>query len=439
VNPLAPERRAYDNRRMGHGTRSTILLTVAAGLLALVVVACGGAGGGSGTTLKILAGTVEVQASAGADFAPADDGQALREGSVVRTGSDGRAAIEWLDGSETRLDYGTTFRIATLESPIVGGTRIEGEQTTGSTYNRVVALTEQGDRFSVDTPTASAAVQGTTFAVIVEPDGSTTVIVTDSSVVVTTSQGEIVVPAGTMVTVDANGDVEGPSPIPQSILNGDWIRFNEGCDQGDCEVAIGSGDLASIEISPADATINLGESQAYGAAGFDDTGAPLGQVQAVYDLDGVPCGGSTCTPTAAGDYTVTATYGGFTATANLTVLTTGDVQVTLDWSAPVDLDLWVTDPNGDTVAYDNSVVASGGYLDRDAYALCDFSDSPPENIVWDASAPSGEYTVTVDVYDMCSASSVTFTLTVRVGGRVVLDVTDTLTSTGDQHEETFRK
>ena len=140
------------------------------------------------------------------------------------------------------------------------------------------------------------------------------------------------------------------------------------------------------------------------------------------------------------DYTITGTFGSHTATANLTVLATGDIQVTLDWTAFVDLDLWVTDPSGETIKFDNPESASGGRLDRDAYADCQFSAVPPENTVWDALAPSGEYLVTVHVYDMCGESEVAFELTVSIEGEVMLVVNDVvLTFTDETYEVTFER
>jgi uncharacterized protein YfaP (DUF2135 family) len=164
----------------------------------------------------------------------------------------------------------------------------------------------------------------------------------------------------------------------------------------------------------------------------------VGAVAATFDLDGVPCDGAVCTPTAPGDYTVTATFDDLQATGTLIVLTTGDIQVTLDWNAIVDLDLWVTDPAGETIAWDHRQSASGGSLDRDAYAGCDVSDTPPENAVWSSAAPSGEYVVTVHVFDLCGVDSTGFELTVRVGGEVVLLIDDvTLTEAGETYEASF--
>ena len=265
-------------------------------LLTLLVGACGDDDSSVNPTaiLRIQSTPVDVQ-EPGGGFAPAFDGQVLSEGAVVRTSSSGRATLEWFDGSVTRLDYDTEFRITNLQVPTaLGGSQIEADQDSGSSYNRVIELTETGGRFSVDTPTASAAVQGTTYAVIVNPDGSSSVIVTDGTVLVTGASGEeVAVEAGSMVTVDASGNVTGPVPIPDELLNSGWIQYNETCDAGTCPTSISPGAVSAIAISPVDATINEGQSQVYSAEGLDSGGNSVGQVPASYDMNGVPCDGST--------------------------------------------------------------------------------------------------------------------------------------------------
>ncbi|HSM02545.1 MAG TPA: FecR domain-containing protein [Acidimicrobiia bacterium] len=418
-------------------------LAAAIGAIALLLAACGGGSGSDVTaTLRIHVGTVEVQAGSGA-FATATDGQALSEGDAVRTGADGRASIEWPDGSVTRLDVDTTFRIEELSggSVLSPSTAIEGTQETGNSFSRVVELTETGDRFSIATPTASAAVQGTEYYVLIGAGGSGTIVVTDGAVVVTTESGEeVVVQTGQSVVVDADGNVEGPFPTTQDTLDDDWVRYNDQCDAsgGVCPTDV-PGALDRIEVVPVDATINLGESQAFTAEGFDGDGESLGTVDASFSIDEGACPDGLCTPSEPGDFVVSAEFEGLSATANLTVLATGDIQVTLDWAAFVDLDLYVTDPDGETVSWQNVGSTSGGRLDRDGYAACTTDEPPPENIVWDVTAPPGDYLVGVTVYDMCDQPSVDFELTVRIGGEIVLSETGTLTASGENYDTSFTK
>lgn len=98
---------------------------------------------------------------------------------------------------------------------------------------------------------------------------------------------------------------------------------------------------------------------------------------------------------------------------------TGDVQITLTWEASIDLDLWVEDPNGDTVYYNYTPIPSGGALDRDN-KCDDFVYGRPENIYWPSGgAPSGTYTVKVDYYEGCeSGGSVTYTVRTVIQGQV---------------------
>ena len=93
---------------------------------------------------------------------------------------------------------------------------------------------------------------------------------------------------------------------------------------------------------------------------------------------------------------------------------TGDVQVTLTWhnADAIDLDLWVTEPNGDVCFYGNNPTTTGGTLDRDN--LCsNYINGRPENIFWD-SAPSGEYIVQVDWFSDCSNVMTSQSYDVRV-------------------------
>src|SRR5262245_7201775 len=125
-------------------------------------------------TLHPSTGVVEVQEKGSEAFRPGTEGESLHEGDTVRTGLDGRASIEYFDGSETRLDHGTTFTVVTLET-LDNDERskvIRAEQRDGSSYNRVAELTDSESRFEVDTPTATASVQGTVYALIVN-DGAT--------------------------------------------------------------------------------------------------------------------------------------------------------------------------------------------------------------------------------------------------------------------------
>jgi len=107
-----------------------------------------------------------------------------------------------------------------------------------------------------------------------------------------------------------------------------------------------------------------------------------------------------------------------------TDLGTGDVQVTLLWSAAADLDLKVRDPEGYSIDYSTRESPTGGTLDRDANRGCgEHVQDPVENIFWPpGEAPRGDYSVQVTLYLDCGAPTpIDFILIVKVDGRILLN------------------
>lgn len=106
------------------------------------------------------------------------------------------------------------------------------------------------------------------------------------------------------------------------------------------------------------------------------------------------------------------------------VVSTGRIQVTLVWDNDNDMDLYVTEPTGREISYnDPGPTEAGGYLDRDDnVGVCgrDPETGGVENTVWEdaATPPPGGYTVTVDRYNSCGSAE-HWTLEVRIGGELV--------------------
>ena len=95
----------------------------------------------------------------------------------------------------------------------------------------------------------------------------------------------------------------------------------------------------------------------------------------------------------------------------------------------VDLDLYVEDPSGEVIYYENPWSYSGGELDVDC--LCgDCIQGPNENIFWptDGSAPRGTYKYWVHYYGSCNGDSQSSNFTLRVieNGQVMETKTGTL-------------
>jgi hypothetical protein len=127
------------------------------------------------------------------------------------------------------------------------------------------------------------------------------------------------------------------------------------------------------------------------------------------------------------------------STSNTPELGTGDIQVTLRWATTDDLDLAVTDPSGNVVAYYNPAVPSGGQLDVDANAGCfsDASQTPIENIFWPPTeAPQGNYTIEVNLFTRCASTTapIQFEITLLVQGN-----TETISGTVDDQNQIFTR
>jgi hypothetical protein len=164
------------------------------------------------------------------------------------------------------------------------------------------------------------------------------------------------------------------------------------------------------------------------AGSVPDGGAPS-------DAGGPSDGGIQCLHRYDAGYTpcTTGCQEGFHCTGGVCVLNGGNgpVQVTLRFDQPEDLDLHVVEPlpaGGSCEIYygdsNNPLGTSGcgakGSLDLDSNAGCSIDNVDIENVIYPSSqpAPSGTYTVRVDYYSHCSATSrVPYEVTVRANGQ----------------------
>lgn len=214
--------------RMSRRTLAILSAVVTVVLVAgLVLILAGPATAKEFATLHPLSGTVEVKKADGSGVAPGTEGQTLRPGDTVRTGPDGRAEIEYFDGSATRLDFDTTFELVELASlPEVPDSKvIDGKQTAGRTFNRVVALTDSESRFETETPNAVASVRGTKYVWWIRTDGSEECWVIEGELLVTVGDREILVGAGEGIRVSGD-EVEGPFPLTEAQLEDAFLVFN---------------------------------------------------------------------------------------------------------------------------------------------------------------------------------------------------------------------
>jgi len=80
----------------------------------------------------------------------------------------------------------------------------------------------------------------------------------------------------------------------------------------------------------------------------------------------------------------------------------GALHVALSWAVPVDLDLYVTEPGGETLYFANNPTRTGARLEQDARCGA-LGGAPVERMRFPVAAP-GRYRVGVDFIDTCGAA-----------------------------------
>ncbi len=139
---------------------------------------------------------------------------ALGLGFVVETGTQSSAIIRFADKSSLYVRENTRIRLDSISynaNTAMVDTRVRLE--TGRVESRVIPFRRSGNRFEIKTPTAVAAVRGTTFRVDFGPDHVMLSEVVEGSIKVKNDLGEQVVTKGFGTIVEP-----GKPPLPPETL-----------------------------------------------------------------------------------------------------------------------------------------------------------------------------------------------------------------------------
>jgi hypothetical protein len=101
---------------------------------------------------------------------------------------------------------------------------------------------------------------------------------------------------------------------------------------------------------------------------------------------------------------------------------TGQLQVSLSWDQPNDLDLHLVEPNGEEIYYSNDYSVNGGVLDLDSNPDCYIDGVQNENITYsdESTVETGTYTVRIDLYSACLVTARTnYIVTARLNGELI--------------------
>lgn len=215
--------------------RKPLLIGVLVGVLALLmalVVVLSPSNASALASVEVLEERVSARTMSGGSFRPLSSSTSFSEGAAFRTDRTGMAAIEYFDGSLTRIGPETEYELVTLED---GDDRaIVGELEIGRTFHRVAELSGSRDRFEVRTANAVAAVRGTEFLVICEQRGVCEIGVVEGVVeAVSRTTGErILLSAGQELTVSADGSLSEVRPLD---LTDAWLILNFELDDVDLD------------------------------------------------------------------------------------------------------------------------------------------------------------------------------------------------------------
>ncbi len=209
-------------------TCRTIFLTASLSALVLSSPACGGPSATAETTpavtnptednestaltiLSIAEGTVLVMRPGETDWISGEAGMTLDEDYKIKTGGGGHATVTFFEGSTIELEAGTEVSLAELA---IDGTanHITVVQGLGNTISRVKKLVDPASSYEVETAAAIAAVRGTTLSVSVSSNGTTVVGNIDGLVSVTAQGVEVILPEGTISTVEPGEPPAPPEP-----------------------------------------------------------------------------------------------------------------------------------------------------------------------------------------------------------------------------------
>ncbi|TMB87531.1 MAG: FecR domain-containing protein [Chloroflexi bacterium] len=187
-----------------------VLLLIGAGIFWLTSAAQ--AATNAAATLTVFQPTVSVAHGGGA-YATSATGAVVQPGDSIKTDAKGRAAIQLPDGTLTRLAGGTELVLTSAHFAKTGNLHdVSILQKIGRTFTNVQHLVG-GATFKVAGQAAVASVRGTKFEVLVNPDGSMVVKLFDGQLDLD-GKNHVHLNAGQQATVDAQGNVGQPGPIP---------------------------------------------------------------------------------------------------------------------------------------------------------------------------------------------------------------------------------
>lgn len=251
-------------------------------------------------TISVVLGRVEVLPKGARNWQEGESGTELNEGDKVRTAEEAKAELVFKDGSFIRMKPDTMLEVRTARQEVSSETtQYNLELRVGEIMAEVQKL-NKGSSFEVHTPTAVAAVRGTTFymrrgskvvdgvekyfvEIYLDSDDTirfTNTVSGDSSIV-TQAQG---------ATVYDDGTIEGPFDIPPAAQDAWKSGFDMVYDDSDASQGMRDVDTEGDDVSDDVDDVNEDQNDLQQGAAQDQSGEQditgLARVDIITDSDG---------------------------------------------------------------------------------------------------------------------------------------------------------
>ncbi len=154
-----------------------------------------------------VSGTVNITRKGDEHTIPLGERRLVQAGDSLSTAPEGRCTLNWIDGTRIRIEPNTELTVQKCQV-YKGAEHSAFRLDIGKVWIRVLRMLSQQDKFLINTPTATAGVRGTMFAVEVAADGSTEISVYEGQVTVDSDSGEMKIDANE--TAHLSGSQTGP-------------------------------------------------------------------------------------------------------------------------------------------------------------------------------------------------------------------------------------
>jgi len=160
-----------------------------------------------------VTGDVQILRSGSTKSVKATNGMELAVGDTITTGSNGSANLVFFDGSVMEIKANSEILVNELSTASPGSTAVGLKELVGSTINWIGKLVDSSSKYEVETPVAVAVVRGTTFDLLVQQNGDTTVKSEQGSVSFTAAGVKVTVNQGFQSSASVGGTPSTPSAI----------------------------------------------------------------------------------------------------------------------------------------------------------------------------------------------------------------------------------